>query len=110
MQNLIATKLGVQRITGITVFNIMEKKSYDPLPDLEVSFHFPKKLVKEPVSWYIFCWNCFIQTATRTALFENCAKELAFPNYCKTNLDYCFCSDQSSGLVSDICGSGLIMP
>lgn len=34
--NLIATKLGVQRITGITVFNTMEKKSYDPLPDLEI--------------------------------------------------------------------------
>jgi hypothetical protein len=36
MQNLIATKLGVQRITGITVFDTREKKSYDPLPDLEV--------------------------------------------------------------------------
>uniref|UniRef100_A0A2N9J1W4 Trafficking protein particle complex subunit 13 n=1 Tax=Fagus sylvatica TaxID=28930 RepID=A0A2N9J1W4_FAGSY len=34
--NLIATKLGVQRITGITVFDTREKKSYDPLPDLEV--------------------------------------------------------------------------
>ncbi|KAM1347599.1 hypothetical protein ACFX2H_036512 [Malus domestica] len=34
--NLIATKLGVQRITGITVFNIREKKSYDPLPDMEI--------------------------------------------------------------------------
>ncbi|GMY37324.1 trafficking protein particle complex subunit 13 [Fagus crenata] len=34
--NLIATKLGVQRITGITVFDTREKKSYDPLPDLEI--------------------------------------------------------------------------
>ncbi|XP_015890235.3 uncharacterized protein LOC107424855 isoform X2 [Ziziphus jujuba] len=34
--NLIATKLGVQKITGITVFNTTEKKSYDPLPDLEI--------------------------------------------------------------------------
>ncbi|KAH7545973.1 hypothetical protein FEM48_Zijuj01G0150900 [Ziziphus jujuba var. spinosa] len=38
--NLIATKLGVQKITGITVFNTTEKKSYDPLPDLEVSYLF----------------------------------------------------------------------
>ncbi|XP_024199495.1 trafficking protein particle complex subunit 13 homolog isoform X2 [Rosa chinensis] len=34
--NLIATKLGVQKITGITVFNTMERKSYDPLPDVEI--------------------------------------------------------------------------
>ncbi|XVF87508.1 hypothetical protein PTKIN_Ptkin18bG0125600 [Pterospermum kingtungense] len=34
--NLIATKLGVQRISGITVSDAREKKSYDPLPDLEV--------------------------------------------------------------------------
>ena len=36
MQDLIATKLGIQRITGITVFDTREKKSYNPLPDLEV--------------------------------------------------------------------------
>lgn len=40
MQNLIATKLGVQKLTGITVFDTREKKSYDPLPDLEVSHLF----------------------------------------------------------------------
>ncbi|GLT68415.1 hypothetical protein SLA2020_406480 [Shorea laevis] len=34
--NLIATKLGVQRITGITVFDTREKRNYDPLPDLEI--------------------------------------------------------------------------
>ncbi|GLT54206.1 hypothetical protein SLA2020_274240 [Shorea laevis] len=34
--NLIATKLGVQRITGITVFDTREKRSYDPFPDLEI--------------------------------------------------------------------------
>ncbi|GLU23030.1 hypothetical protein SLE2022_390640 [Rubroshorea leprosula] len=34
--NLIATKLGVQRITGITVFETKEKRTYDPLPDLEI--------------------------------------------------------------------------
>ncbi|KAF5176509.1 Trafficking protein particle complex subunit [Thalictrum thalictroides] len=34
--NLIATRLGVQKITGITVFDVMEKKTYDPLPDLEI--------------------------------------------------------------------------
>ncbi|XP_062096659.1 uncharacterized protein LOC133802374 isoform X2 [Humulus lupulus] len=34
--NLIATKLGVQKITGITLFDAIEKKSYDPLQDLEI--------------------------------------------------------------------------
>ncbi|WJX52160.1 hypothetical protein P8452_38300 [Trifolium repens] len=34
--NLIATKPGIQRITGITVFDTREMKSYDPLPDLEI--------------------------------------------------------------------------
>lgn len=34
--NLIATKLGVQKITGITVFDIREKRTYEPLPDLEI--------------------------------------------------------------------------
>lgn len=34
--NLIATKLGVQRISGITVSDTREKKSYDPLPDVEI--------------------------------------------------------------------------
>ncbi|KAF5811924.1 putative trafficking protein particle complex subunit 13 [Helianthus annuus] len=34
--NLISAKLGVQKISGITVFDTMEKKTYDPLPDLEI--------------------------------------------------------------------------
>ncbi|KAK7400554.1 hypothetical protein VNO78_11764 [Psophocarpus tetragonolobus] len=34
--NLIATKSGIQRISGITVFDTREKKSYQPLPDLEI--------------------------------------------------------------------------
>ncbi|XP_042478742.1 trafficking protein particle complex subunit 13 isoform X2 [Macadamia integrifolia] len=34
--NLIATGLGVQKITGITVFDMKEKKTYDPLLDLEI--------------------------------------------------------------------------
>ncbi|KNA18214.1 hypothetical protein SOVF_072850 [Spinacia oleracea] len=34
--NLISTKLGVQKITGITVFDSVEKKTYEPLPDLEI--------------------------------------------------------------------------
>ncbi|XWS19576.1 hypothetical protein CRYUN_Cryun31cG0027400 [Craigia yunnanensis] len=38
--NLIATKLGVQRISGITVSDTREKKSYDPLPDVEVGIIF----------------------------------------------------------------------
>ncbi|BBH00867.1 hypothetical protein Prudu_010971 [Prunus dulcis] len=35
VHNLIATQLGVQRITGITIFNTREKQTYEPLPDLE---------------------------------------------------------------------------
>ncbi|XP_044496975.1 trafficking protein particle complex subunit 13-like isoform X2 [Mangifera indica] len=34
--NLIATKLGVQRITGITLYEKREKKAYNLLPDLEI--------------------------------------------------------------------------
>ncbi|KAK4271520.1 hypothetical protein QN277_020206 [Acacia crassicarpa] len=34
--NLIATIPGIQRITGITVFDTREKKSYEPLPDVEI--------------------------------------------------------------------------
>lgn len=37
VQNLIATKLGVQKITGIIVFDTSEKKTYDPMLNLEVS-------------------------------------------------------------------------
>ena len=36
VQNLIATKLGVQKITGIIVFDTSEKKTYDPMLNLEV--------------------------------------------------------------------------
>ena len=38
VQNLIATKLGVQKITGITLFDMREKRTYDSLLDLEVSY------------------------------------------------------------------------
>ncbi|XP_022715903.1 trafficking protein particle complex subunit 13-like isoform X2 [Durio zibethinus] len=34
--SLIATKLGVQRISGITVSDTSEKKTFDPLPDVEI--------------------------------------------------------------------------
>ncbi|XP_042431845.1 trafficking protein particle complex subunit 13-like [Zingiber officinale] len=34
--NLIATGLGVQKISGITIFDVREKKLYDPLPDVEI--------------------------------------------------------------------------
>ena len=45
MQNLIATKLGVHKITGVTLFDRREKKSYEPLQDLEVILHFPYLLI-----------------------------------------------------------------
>lgn len=34
--NLLATKIGIQNITGITVFDTREKKTYDPLPEFEI--------------------------------------------------------------------------
>ncbi|KAI3680689.1 hypothetical protein L6452_35462 [Arctium lappa] len=34
--NLVSAKLGVQKITGITLFDTLENKTYDPLPDLEI--------------------------------------------------------------------------
>nr|XP_043618619.1 trafficking protein particle complex subunit 13-like [Erigeron canadensis] len=34
--NLISAKLGVQKITGITVFDTVEKKTYDAMPDMEI--------------------------------------------------------------------------
>ncbi|KAI7999493.1 Trafficking protein particle complex subunit 13 [Camellia lanceoleosa] len=34
--NLIATKLGVQKVTGITVFDTREKRTYESLSDLEI--------------------------------------------------------------------------
>ncbi|KAI3495393.1 hypothetical protein L1887_37730 [Cichorium endivia] len=33
-----AMELGMQKISGITVFNTTENKSYDPLHDIEVPF------------------------------------------------------------------------
>ncbi|XP_039070660.1 trafficking protein particle complex subunit 13-like [Hibiscus syriacus] len=34
--NLIATKLGIQKISGITVSDTREKKTFDPLPDVVI--------------------------------------------------------------------------
>ncbi|XP_071714516.1 uncharacterized protein [Rutidosis leptorrhynchoides] len=34
--NLVSAKLGVQKITGITLFDTTEKRTYDPLPDVEI--------------------------------------------------------------------------
>lgn len=35
---MIAVRLGVQKISGITIYDTQENKLYDPLPDVEVSF------------------------------------------------------------------------
>ncbi|KAL5542118.1 hypothetical protein UlMin_009828, partial [Ulmus minor] len=43
--NLIATKLGVQKITSITLFDTVEKKSYEPLQDLEF-FGFCEEIIE----------------------------------------------------------------
>lgn len=37
VQNLVATRLGVQKISGITISAVHEKKYYEPLPDIEVN-------------------------------------------------------------------------
>ncbi|PKA60150.1 hypothetical protein AXF42_Ash009834 [Apostasia shenzhenica] len=34
--NMIATRLGVQKISGITIYDTREKRAYDPLPDVEI--------------------------------------------------------------------------
>ncbi|XP_071689645.1 uncharacterized protein [Rutidosis leptorrhynchoides] len=34
--NLIAMEVGMQKISGITLFNTLEKKTYDPLADIEI--------------------------------------------------------------------------
>lgn len=36
LQNVVATKLGVQRISGLIVFDTKEKKTFEPLADVEV--------------------------------------------------------------------------
>ena len=37
LQNLIASKLGVQKIGGITALDTREKKTYELVPEMEVS-------------------------------------------------------------------------
>lgn len=37
LQNLIASKLGVQKIGGITAWDTREKKTYELVPEMEVS-------------------------------------------------------------------------
>jgi len=37
LQNLIASKLGVQKIAGITALDTREKKTYELVPEMEVS-------------------------------------------------------------------------
>uniref|UniRef100_F6HWU2 Trafficking protein particle complex subunit 13 C-terminal domain-containing protein n=1 Tax=Vitis vinifera TaxID=29760 RepID=F6HWU2_VITVI len=54
--NLIATKLGVQKITGITVFDIREKRTYEPLPDLESIGHMSHQ-------YRIYGWSRFYDIA-----------------------------------------------
>uniref|UniRef100_A0A0A9H6J4 Uncharacterized protein n=1 Tax=Arundo donax TaxID=35708 RepID=A0A0A9H6J4_ARUDO len=36
VQSLVATQLGVQKISGITMYAVQEKKYYEPLPDIEI--------------------------------------------------------------------------
>lgn len=38
MQNLIAVKHGIQKISGITVYDTVEKKTYESLFEMEVSW------------------------------------------------------------------------
>lgn len=57
-QNMLATQVGVQRISGITVHAVQEKKVYDSLLDIEVYI-----ISFEIGPAYIFCffarnWTC----------------------------------------------------
>jgi len=40
VQSMVATQLGVQKISGITMYAVQEKKYYEPLPDIEVNVCF----------------------------------------------------------------------
>jgi len=72
-QNLIATKVGVQKITGITVFDSVEKKTYEPLPDLEVCHSLKVRVVL----LYSNCRKSFIQMCIpRTITFEYTVQSL----------------------------------
>jgi hypothetical protein len=48
VQNLVATQLGVQKISGITMYAVQEKKYYEPLPDIEVTWRYQVQLICEP--------------------------------------------------------------
>jgi hypothetical protein len=37
VQSMVTTQLGVQKISGITMYAVQEKKYYEPLPDIEVN-------------------------------------------------------------------------
>lgn len=36
VQSMVATQVGVQKISGITLYAVQEKKLYEPLSDIEV--------------------------------------------------------------------------
>ncbi|KAD3069282.1 hypothetical protein E3N88_37162 [Mikania micrantha] len=63
--NLMSAKLGVQRITGITVFDTMEKKTYDPLPDLDVHIREFRS-----VSYQHLCMWSFVPSESHQAMFH----------------------------------------
>jgi hypothetical protein len=51
MQSMVATQLGVQKISGITMYAVQEKKYYEPLPDIEVQYQ-------------VYSFNCAIAPCT----------------------------------------------
>jgi hypothetical protein len=45
VQSMVATQLGVQKISGITLYAVQERKHYEPLQDIEVKCsNFPNKV------------------------------------------------------------------
>ena len=56
LQNLIATEPGIQSITGFIVFDTREKKSYEPLLDVEVCYY-----------WH---WFCISYTSSKMQCFN----------------------------------------
>ncbi|PQP97478.1 hypothetical protein Pyn_14456 [Prunus yedoensis var. nudiflora] len=82
MQNFIAAQLGVQRITGIAIFNTREEQTYDPLPDLEDQANHLQALkgIISNGKWPLSVGHPYDSTVGRTELFL-----YHIPMYCCLN-------------------------
>lgn len=79
-QNMIAPRLGVQKISGVTVFDVREKKVYDPLPDIEViplSFPLERKLWLLHVFILLNSFFCIGFSTNRSLLHQSHRRSLS---------------------------------